>query len=94
MWSAPSDVQEVGGLTTVQREDIHRGHGQAGTVDEAPDVAIKFDKVQVRLLRLNLGRFFLRDVTKVENIFLTELGVIVKAKLGVHAVTKKKKKKR
>jgi hypothetical protein len=80
----PSDIQEVGGLTAVQRKDIHRGHRQASSVDETANVAIKFDKVQVRLLCLNLGRLLLRDVTEVENIFLAELGVIVKAELGVH----------
>jgi hypothetical protein len=55
----PSDVQKVGRLTAVQREDIHRGHGQAGAVDETANVAVQFDKVQVGLLRLNLGRFLL-----------------------------------
>lgn len=86
----PSDVQEVGRLSTVQGKNVHRGHRQASAVDEAPDVAIKFDKVQVRFLCLNLGRFLLRYVTEVEYIFLAELGVIVKAKLGVHTTKKNK----
>lgn len=90
----PSDVQEVGRLTTVQGKNVHRGHRQASAVDEAPDVAIKFDKVQVRFLSLNLGRFLLRYVTEVEYIFLAELGVIVKAKLGVHTAERKRQKKR
>src|SRR6266850_6205959 len=89
----PSDVQEVGGLTAVQREDIHRSHGQARAVDEAADVAIKFDEIQVGLLRLDLGRFLLRDVTEVENVFLTEFGIIVKAKLGIHTARKRGGKK-
>ena len=72
----------------MQRQDIHRGHRQAGTVDQTANAAIEFDKVQVGLLRLNLGRFLLRNVTEVENIFLAELGVIVKAELGVHAAKK------
>ena len=28
-----TDVQEVGGATTVELDDIHGGHGQTGTVD-------------------------------------------------------------
>ena len=85
----PSDVQKVGRLSTVQGKNVHRGHRQASAVDEAPDVAIKFDKVQVRFLCLNLRRFLLRYVTEVEHFFLPELGVIVKAKLGVHTGKKR-----
>ena len=38
--NVPSDIEEVRRVTTVERKDIHGGHGETGTVYEAPDAAI------------------------------------------------------
>ena len=64
---------------------IHGGHGQTSTIYEAADVTVQFDEVQVRLLCLNLRRFFLGYVSEAEDILLAELSIIVEAELRIHA---------
>lgn len=70
----------------MERKDIHGGHSETGTVDQAPDASVEFDEVEVGFLRFNLGGLLLRDVPKVEDALLTEFGIIVKAKLGIHTI--------
>ena len=43
---AAADVKEIGRLAAVELDDVHGGHGEAGTVDEAANVAVEFDKVE------------------------------------------------
>ena len=45
---AAADVQEVGGLAAVVLDQVHGGHGQAGAVDQAADVALELDEAEVR----------------------------------------------
>lgn len=72
-------------MTAVQSKNIHSRHGQTGTVDQAADVTIKLDEVQVVLLRFNFRGLFLGNVPKGENVLLAELSVVVETELGVHA---------
>merc|ERR1719219_2790485 len=41
-----ADIQEVGRLPPVQLDDVHGGHGQPGSVDEAANVPVQLDVVQ------------------------------------------------
>lgn len=43
--STTTNVEEVGGLATVELDDIHGSHGKTGTVDEAANVTIELDEV-------------------------------------------------
>src|SRR5690606_12544729 len=52
-------VQEVGRLAAVELDHVHRGHGQAGTIDHAADVAVHGDVVDVQLRGDHFGRVFL-----------------------------------
>ena len=83
----PSDVEEVGRVAAMEREDVHGGHSQSSTVDQASDAAVQLDEIQIRLLGLDLGRFLLRNIPQAEYILLTEVRVVVKAELGVHATS-------
>jgi hypothetical protein len=60
--SAASDVEKVGGVASVEREHIHGCHGETCAIDEAADVTVEFDKVEVGFLRFDFGGFFLADV--------------------------------
>ena len=44
--SAAANIEEVCRLAAVELDDVHGGHGEAGAVDEAADVAVKFDEVE------------------------------------------------
>jgi len=82
---ASSDVEEVGGVAAVELEDVHRRHGEAGAVDEAANVAVELDEVEAVLGGVDLSRVLLRLVAHGKDVLLAELGVLVKAELGVHA---------
>jgi hypothetical protein len=79
-----SNIQEVGGRATVQLDDVHGGHGQTGTVDQAANVAVELDEVEPDLGGLDLVGVLLGDVAPLEDLLLAEVGVVVEAKLGVH----------
>lgn len=83
--STATNVQEVGGLATVQLDDVHGGHGQTSTVDEAANIAVELDEVQARLGSANLIRVLLCGVAPLEDLLLTEVGVVIETELGIHA---------
>lgn len=82
--STTTDVKEVGGATTVQLDDVHGGHGETCTVDEATNVTIKLDEVQTVLSSLDLIGVLLALIAELEDVLLAELGVVVEAELGIH----------
>src|SRR5208283_4229598 len=49
---AAADVEEVGRALAVELDDVHRRHGEAGTVDHAADRAVERDVAEVMLGRL------------------------------------------
>src|SRR5699024_2417730 len=80
---AATDVEEVGRLAARQLDHVHGGHGQAGAVDHAADVAVHGDVVEAVLLRLGLGRVFLGQVAHGGQVRVAELGVVVGVDLAV-----------
>src|SRR5207247_5019769 len=44
---AASNIQEVGGRASVVLDDVHGGHGEAGAVHHAADVAVEVDVAEV-----------------------------------------------
>jgi hypothetical protein len=45
---ASSTVKEVGGFTAVKLDDVHGGHGQTSTIDQASDVTVELDEVETK----------------------------------------------
>ena len=82
---ASTDVQKVGGLSTVELDDVHGGHGQAGSVHQAANRPIQANVVQASLGGLHLAGVLLGVVSHGEHFLLPEVGVVVKVDLGVHA---------
>lgn len=80
-----TDVEEVGGRTAVELDNVHGGHGKTGTVDEAANVTVKLDEVEAGLGGLDLVGVLLGGVAPLEDLLLSEVGVVVEAELGVHA---------
>eukprot|EP00160_Parvularia_atlantis_P014094 Unigene3303_Nuclearia_a/m.10131 Unigene3303_Nuclearia_a/g.10131 ORF Unigene3303_Nuclearia_a/g.10131 Unigene3303_Nuclearia_a/m.10131 type:complete len:320 (-) Unigene3303_Nuclearia_a:456-1415(-) len=80
---AAADVEEVGRRAAVQLDDVHGGHREAGAVDEAADVAVHADVVEVEFGRGHLARVLLGRVALLKDLLLAELGVVVKVDLGV-----------
>lgn len=82
--STTADVEEVSGATAVQLDDVHGGHGETSTVDQAANVTVKLDEVQTVLGSLDLIHILLGGIAPREDLLLAELGVLVEAELGVH----------
>jgi hypothetical protein len=80
---AAADVEEVCGTATVMLDDVHGGHGKAGAVDEAGDVAVELDVIEIEFAGFDLkGRFF-GEVAHFLNVFVTVKGVVIETDLGV-----------
>lgn len=65
-------------------KDVHGSHGKTGTVNETANVTVKLDKVETVLGSLDLLSVLLGGVSELEDILLSEVGVVVETKLGVH----------
>src|SRR5581483_5576458 len=50
---ATADIKEVGRTAAEMLDDVHRGHRETGAIDQAGDVAIELDVIQVELTRLD-----------------------------------------
>src|SRR5215217_5321268 len=71
---AAAHVQEVGRRAAHQLDGVHGGHGQAGAVHHAADVALERDVRQVPLLGLRLARVLFRQVPVVQQVLVTVEG--------------------
>lgn len=77
-------VEEVGGLTSVQLDDIHGGHSETSSVDKTANVSVELDEVKTVLGSLNLLGVLLGQISPGPDLLLSERGVVVEAELGVH----------
>ena len=81
---AAAHVEEVGGRAAGQLDDVHGGHGEAGPVHHAADVAaLELDVVQAVLRGLDLERLLLVEVAQLHELGVAEEGVVVEVDLGV-----------
>merc|ERR1719318_1834423 len=85
--STASYIKKVGRASTMQLDDVHRGHRQTGTVHHAPNVTIQGDIVEVVVGGLNLPLVLLRPVSLVKDSLLSELSIIIELQLGHHAMS-------
>merc|ERR1719422_812791 len=81
-----SNIQEVGGFSSVQLDDVHGGHGEAGTIDQTPDVPVQLDVVEAVLGSLHLPGVRLGRVLHLKYMFLSEGSIVIKSKLGISSV--------
>src|SRR6185312_9277146 len=56
---AAADIEEIGRGAAIELDDVHGGHGEAGAVHHAADIAAEADVVELVLVRLGLGRILL-----------------------------------
>jgi hypothetical protein len=82
---ASTDVEEVRGHASGILDDVHRGHGEAGAVHHAADIAVELDVVQAVLRSLDFERIFFGDVTQFAEISVAEKSVVVEVDLGVES---------
>merc|ERR1712156_370262 len=65
-------IEEVGRLSTVEFDDVHGRHGQAGTIHQASNVAVQLHVVKVVTGSINLPWVQLCSVLHVEDGLLPE----------------------
>ena len=78
-----ADIEKVGRIAAVVFDGIHGGHREAGAIDEAGDVAVELDVVQVELAGFNLQRILLGEVAHLSDVRVAEHGVGIDGHLGV-----------
>src|SRR5690606_7016874 len=80
---ATADVQEVGRLAAEQLDGIHGGHGQAGAVDQAADVAVELDVRQIELAGLDFGGILFIQVAVGNDFGMAEQRIGIEVELRV-----------
>ena len=80
---AAADVEEVRGLAAGQLDHVERGHGEAGAVDDAADVAVEADVGKAAVGSVGLARVFLALVAQLGDVRAAEQRVLVERHLGV-----------
>src|SRR3954453_1312652 len=61
---AAAYVEKVRGLATLELDDVHRCHRQAGAIHHAADRSVELDVAEVELGRFDLHRVLFREVAK------------------------------
>ena len=64
-------------------DDVHRGHREAGAVDEAGDIAVEGDVGEAELRGFDFLGVFLVEVAEGDHVRVAEEGVVVERHLGV-----------
>jgi hypothetical protein len=80
---AAADIQEVGRLAAVVLHQVHGGHGQAGAVDHAADVAVELDEGEPGMAGRYLGGGLRRLVPQRGQVGTPVEFVVVNGDLGV-----------
>ncbi len=80
---AAAHVEEVRRLPARELDHVHGGHGQAGAVHHAADVAVERDVGEVVLLGLGLLGILLVGVAQRGHVLVAEERVVVEVHLGV-----------
>eukprot|EP00162_Nutomonas_longa_P009046 comp18991_c0_seq1/m.34978 comp18991_c0_seq1/g.34978 ORF comp18991_c0_seq1/g.34978 comp18991_c0_seq1/m.34978 type:complete len:321 (-) comp18991_c0_seq1:72-1034(-) len=80
-----ADIEEVCGLAAGKIDGIHGGHGKPGAVDEACDLAVETNVVEIPLGRSNVARVLLGLVAEGKDGLLARGCVVVKVELAVKA---------
>ena len=79
-----ANVQEVGRLTTAELDDVHGGHGQAGTIHHAADIAVELHVVEAGFSGFHLRGVLLGGVAHGSIVRVAVEAVAVEGHLGVH----------
>jgi hypothetical protein len=80
---AAADIEEVGGFAAVELDDVHGGHGEAGAVDEAADVAIEGDVGEAQAVARISAGFSSAGSKSCWMSLWRKSGVVVEVELGV-----------
>jgi hypothetical protein len=83
---AAADIEEVGRIAAVVFDDVHGGHGEAGAVDEAGDVAVEADVVEFVLGGGHFARVLLVLVAHRPDLGVAVERVVVEVELRVEGV--------
>jgi hypothetical protein len=79
-----TDVEEVGGFATAELDDVHGGHGEAGTVHHAAHVAVELHVVEASFTGFHFDGILLGLVAHLGVVRVAVEGVAVQAHLGIH----------
>mmetsp|Transcript_24764 Transcript_24764/g.53959 ORF Transcript_24764/g.53959 Transcript_24764/m.53959 type:complete len:310 (+) Transcript_24764:74-1003(+) len=78
-----TDVQEVGGASTQNAQEVHGGHGKPSAVHHARHVAVQFDVVEIILLGLYFNGILLAHISLFMDLLLPVGRVVIEIHLGV-----------
>ena len=78
-----ADIEEICGETAGVLDDVHGGHGEAGAVDEASDIAIETDVTEIELGGGDFAWVFFGAVAEGDDFGLAVEGVVVEIEFGV-----------
>lgn len=78
-----TDVEEIGGLPTIEFDHIHRRHGQSGSVDHTSDLTPEVDIAEAVVLGPLLLLLVLVGLEARLDIGMAEEGVVVEGHLRV-----------
>src|SRR5207302_1667361 len=81
--SAAADIEKIRRLATKELDDVHRRHGEPGSVHHTADRAVELDVGEFVPGRLALHRIFLIRVAQLLDVLVTVERVVVEIDLGI-----------
>ena len=78
---AAADIEEIGRAAAEMLDDVHGGHGQARAVDQAGDVTVEFDVIEIEFAGFDFQRRFLVQVAHVLDVLVPVKRVVIEAEI-------------
>ncbi|TPV97883.1 MAG: hypothetical protein USCAAHI_02684 [Beijerinckiaceae bacterium] len=82
---AAAEIEKIGGAAARIFDRVHGCHGEPGTIDNAADIAVEANIVEVMLGGLDLARVLLRMVAHVGDATAPEQRIVVERHLGIES---------
>ncbi len=80
-------IHEVGRRSACIFDDVHGGHGQAGTVDDIAHIAVQINVIEIIFRGFHLHGVFLVQIPQSQQILVPEQALESKSTLASKAMT-------
>mmetsp|Transcript_3641 Transcript_3641/g.6109 ORF Transcript_3641/g.6109 Transcript_3641/m.6109 type:complete len:253 (-) Transcript_3641:629-1387(-) len=78
-----TDIQKVRGRAAVKGNNIHRRHGESGTIDHASNTPVEANVIQIPFTGSDFTWIFLCRIALFKDILLSKGSIVIESNLGI-----------
>ena len=78
-----TDIEKIRGIAAVKFDDVHRGHGQAGAINETGDISVQADVIESVFGGLDLARIFFCNIAHGCYFRMPKQGIVIEIEFRI-----------